>query len=282
MRQTKTQWGGFPRIVSSVGLICVFVPPLASMADNGKNQRTLTETDLRNIGSIVQQEIQREHLNASPAQQIPQPLKVRVDNAKSGPPDWLTPGVALVSSILALIGVAWVSYRTFETTKITIALQNKQKFTELVWDGLKFFGAKQGTQSRSVGISIIKANVNDRVLELYRPTWRSVLESQAVYLLTRSDQEDRLDEIANLGSIADLLKILLKDTPDGSFDTSSLKAAVEKNQKNWSPPNGKGPGLDLRGDEGKNVLKKLRELCPSVPSGASGGSNHADSNPKNP
>lgn len=130
--------------------------------------------------------------------------------------------------------------------------QNKQKFTELVLDGLRFFGSSQGTQSRSVGIAIIRANFKNPDFTPFKQTWCSVLEYQALYLLSDSKERARPDEIANLRSIV----LLLKEAGTSHFDVASVQAAAHRNKTKGS----KSPGLDLTGPDGQIVLDMIMKL----------------------
>jgi hypothetical protein len=75
-----------------------------------------------------------------------------------------------------------------------------------------------------------------------------------VYLLAASNMGTRPDEIANLGSIVELMHILQKY--DGTLILPAVKSAQKLNNSRGS----KGPGLDLTGVDGQAVANRIIAL----------------------
>jgi hypothetical protein len=221
-----------------------------------KSASPLTKADLPQIRSIVQEEIRRQAQidEASRAKSLPQALEVQLKGGESESAWklWIPFAATILGSLLALGGVLLVSRKTVETTEKMLDLQNKQKYTELVLDALKFFGSGQGTQSRSVGIGVIRANVENPDFAPYKPVWCSVLELQAMYLLTDSKEKERPDEIANLSAIV----ALLAKVKDARFDSKPIKDALVTNSHTSS----QGKGLILTGSAGQAVAKAIQAL----------------------
>ena len=171
---------------------------------------------------------------------------------------WIPFAATIVGSLVALFGVLYVSQRTVRTAleinERMLALQNKLKYSEIVIDALRFFGSNQGTQSRGVGIAVIRANIDNPDFAFYRLTWRAVLEMQALFLLTGSKELDRPEEIANLGAIVDLLGTLKQDKP--ALNNLPIKAAQALNAVRGP----KDPGLDLTGNGGRAVVAAIQAL----------------------
>lgn len=98
---------------------------------------------------------------------------------------------------------------------------SRARFREVLFESLRWFEGK--TQRRSIGISIVEASW-DEYPEL-RPIWRGVLVNQAVYLLTVSEQKEKLPEIANLRRI---MAVLVREASDlDSVSRASLRTALE-------------------------------------------------------
>jgi hypothetical protein len=103
--------------------------------------------------------------------------------------DWTAVGsIATAVAVLIAIGTILVTLRT----------SKRSAEDSRIAQGLGLMTG--GTQPRSVGISLLFTGVPER----WREGVTSVLASQVLYLLTRSDEKDRPHEIKNLDSLITL------------------------------------------------------------------------------
>ena len=104
----------------------------------------------------------------------------------------------------ALLGAAIALYTSFA--------QRKYGAKSLLLDSLKWF--EGGIQKRGIGISIIDGHWEESQFSDLRATWVSLLSSQAVYILSKSYEEEKgkpillpEHEFLNLERIIKLLKL---------------------------------------------------------------------------
>ena len=108
------------------------------------------------------------------------------------------------------------------------------RLEEHLFSSLDFFSGR--TQRRSIGIAVVSANW-DQFAHL-RPTWTSLLVSQAIYLLTESESHHKTHELQNL---KDILHVLLKPNSQISIgDKADLRVAIQNNRKNKPLPEKNG------------------------------------------
>jgi hypothetical protein len=157
-------------------------------------------------------------------------LSERLDKPKTS---WLQVSTLVVTSLIAFGGWFFAAYQASQTRKEAVRQQDRDleearlsRLEEHLFRSLEFFSGK--TQRRSIGIAVVSANWDK--FEHLRPTWVSILVSQAIYLLTASTSHKKMHELQNLKEI---INILLKTISDISpSDKAELKNAIQNNQKN--------------------------------------------------
>jgi hypothetical protein len=91
-----------------------------------------------------------------------------------------------------------------------------------------------GTQNRSAGIAIIEG-AEKRLQRWWRKTWRTaivgLLCSQAVYLLERSGEQDRPDEVLNLRRLIELIIGFEGKSPDQADLINNVRDRVKQRNK---------------------------------------------------
>ena len=145
--------------------------------------------------------------------------------------DWLQFSTLIASFLIAIGG--WI-FAAVQARKAHQAAQRLQEaaledarlaqMQEHLFASLDFFSGR--TQRRSIGIAVVKANW-DRFPHL-RPTWVSILVSQAIYLLTESGSHHKRHELQNLKDIVALLR--RSDASVSAEDRVDLKKAFEFNR----------------------------------------------------
>lgn len=165
--------------------------------------------------------------------ELRQALHLLAAQLKSDKPrPWKDPPV--VASFLAALG-GWL-FAFYQMRQAQRAAQ-AGRLEQHLFDSLDWFSGK--TQRRSIGIAVVKANWD--AYKALRPTWLSVLVSQAIYLLKESESHHKSHEHANLYAIMDLVR-KGRATLQAS-DRDELLAAVIEN----------------RSHESKNGLKDIDE-----------------------
>lgn len=114
---------------------------------------------------------------------------------------------------------------TLEAERLAHAGQ-RASLREALVASLRWF--EGGTQSRSIGISVVLASWDD--FPDLQGIWLGVLSNQAVYLLTESRQRRKPHEITNLRRIMDVLIRDQKRVGGGLLDSTarlSLRQALD-------------------------------------------------------
>ncbi len=147
-------------------------------------------------------------------------LNQEVKNLKDAQKSWTDPSIA--SAITIALG-GWI------VTLIALWRTHKHQSqikSESFIAALESFSG--GTQNRSIGISIIEGNWDER--KELRKVWVSILHSQAIYLLTQSEN-DKAHERDNLDRIMNLLESIKDDAQQLSpRQRTSLVDAVRNNR----------------------------------------------------
>ena len=116
--------------------------------------------------------------------------------------------------------------------------RNEQvKLREMLFDSLRWF--EGDTQKRSVGLAMVSA-AWDKDAD-FRQIWTNVLTTQAIYLLLKSDQKSREDELVNLCRTMEILQ-----RPGAHLDAlaaSRLSGALARRLRQ-STPRGVGPDTE--------------------------------------
>jgi hypothetical protein len=115
--------------------------------------------------------------------------------------------VALLAVIVSLLSSGFALYQ-FKTNREDQEKARREaqsaKKKELLFNALRWF--EGGTQSRSIGIAVIKTYWEDKDSEDFRRVWISLLIDQATHIMKRSKGQDSQTESANLDHIIGLLK----------------------------------------------------------------------------
>lgn len=123
-------------------------------------------------------------------------------------------------------------WRTREAQRATLEAERlahagqRASLREALVASLRWF--EGGTQSRSIGISVVLASWDD--FPDLQGIWLGVLSNQAVYLLTESRQRRKPHEITNLRRIMDVLIRDQKRVGGGLLDSTarlSLRQALD-------------------------------------------------------
>ena len=141
---------------------------------------------------------------------------------------------SVVASLLIATGGWWLAfYQMKQAQRAAKAARLEQH----LFDSLDWFSGK--TQRRSIGIAVVRANWD--AYDALRPTWLSMLVSQAIYLLKESESHHKSHEHANLYAIMDLVR-KGRATLQAS-DRDELLAAVIENRENQKSPDKSKHGL---------------------------------------
>jgi len=135
-------------------------------------------------------------------------------------------GPILVGVVAAMSGflVAWFNARQTATGAAEVRLE------DYLLDSLEWFEC--GTQKRNIGLAVIEANRSRKPLHA---TWRSLLVSQAAYLVAVST-EDTEHERQNLRRIRELLAFIGIDTFEKEVLRQALMTRATKKEGLWIDP----------------------------------------------
>jgi hypothetical protein len=122
------------------------------------------------------------------------PVLSQQDKGSWGDPKSITAIVAVLVALLSL-GFAVLQFHLNRKD------QQRAKIKEQLLGALQWFG--KGIQERSIGIAVITAHWDDA--PDLRKIWVSVLVSQALQILTRSEKQTDQTNSDNLNQIMDLL-----------------------------------------------------------------------------
>ena len=171
-------------------------------------------------------------------------LETLSDQLVKSKTSWLQVFTLIVSILIALGGWIFAAYQASKNLKeaarrheLDLEEAKLSRLEEHLFNSLEFFSGK--TQRRSIGIAVVSANWDQ--FDHLRPTWVSILVSQAIYLLTESKSHDKTHELQN---VKDIIGILLKSNAQINVgDKSDLIAAIQTNRKN--KPDQKKNGLKI-------------------------------------
>jgi len=171
---------------------------------------------------------------------------------------WRTPTsmIALGAVVVSFAAALFAAVQFFLNLRETRALAREQRLaserSELM-DSLKWFGG--GIQNRAIGLAIV--NGNWHIHKRLRPTWTSVLLSQAVYIISKPDKRLPSHELENLRNALGLLQAVeSQDVPrllQGSIP-EILKEAFNKAEAD-SPREHDGKPISQR--DRKDFLEQL-------------------------
>jgi len=193
-------------------------------------QPTLSAQDTTASSRDVQKTLRLLEESQSQEKRLLETLSEQLAKPKTS---WPQVSTLMVSFLIAIGGWVFAAYQASQTRKEATRQQDRDleeaqlsRLEEHLFRSLEFFSGR--TQRRSIGIAVVSANW-DQFAHL-RPTWVSLLVSQAIYLLTESESHKKTHELRNL---QDIVNILLKpNSAIRPYDKDDLRNAVQSNRKN--------------------------------------------------
>ena len=201
----------------------LFFAPLAIQSGLSASESTESSQDVQNALRLLEEnQFQEKRL-----------LEILSDSIEKPNTSWLQISTLIVSLFIAILGWVFAAYQASETRKEATRQEDRKlmeaqlsRLEEHLFSSLEFFTGR--TQRRSIGIAVVSANWDQ--FEHLRPTWVSLLVSQAIYLLNESKSHKKSHELQNL---KDIMNILLKPNSNiGQNDKTDLKNAIQNNREN--------------------------------------------------
>ena len=139
---------------------------------------------------------------------------------------WAPFAAALLAALGGWLTTLYVFRRSQVAQREALDRQAGERIEDNLFTALKLFGG--GSQNRSLGLALMTAYWHTDLPAIQR-AWKNVLVSQAIFLLTQSEERDNLLELENLRVIMNRLKERTRELSDGQRE--NLTGALDRAER---------------------------------------------------